>query len=494
MTTPCLLTIPLRDTYIPATEPVPPFKSNTVIISVENVVCDPEYISGGLLWETGSSPAYTNLWTPNQQNAWTQETVDGGNGWDTEGALFYVNTHGVRTFSNGKLFPDLCTKSLVPYSRSSNFPEAQIGDKLFIHALLNGMGQTNIFDTEPVIQFTNDTICGGNLIQTINTSLTDPATTGLTSIYGFNLSAFRVQAFFSRYVGTPPQPPPDFPCPSFPYPWCTMGYPPTPTPPTPPTPPCPTLPWITIQIFPLISGSYGQNFEGSVNCAQARPYVSFPDWDGSAVGDTSPLYYVGDDGTIFIPLPSITRKLPLKQKTSRRKKFCFYVWLPVQLYNLLPISGGLSALNTFLFTSNDLVTYSAPERDVYAPNTAVLGVKLRGTLLDSQDVPWTPESGEENPSAISFEIVDTASAGNTKASDLFYLKHTYQDTYTGQNRPFYCTESNSIPIFTKIINGVNCSTVICDPFATAPFSTSLLFAPKCGPGIWSNLKNYPIVT
>lgn len=426
----------LRDTYISATEPVYPFYTNFVIIDLVNAGSDGHVLNLGDAPTIGD--ANGTIWkTPDGQQPWTSTTP------------FYQNTHAVRVWSNtGFWYNDpshYATNPFVPHSRSRRVPEAQYGDALFMHALLNGMGYLD-YDgpglTVPA-QLPQDPGFPTDLLTQYNNlncfADSTPPRTGIPFVGGLNLTLFNITA--RRIV--PPTPPPCPPNPNVPckVPSCIANLAVTKIAPVRIS--TPITPALIITIWPLVSGTNSNNLP--------PPENQYPDWDG--------FYPLGDFtfGSVE-PLPTIQYEVNPKQK-------CFYVTLPVQLFTLTSVGT-----NTGLtFTSRDL----KPDAK---PNVEVLAVKLKGTFVDETGVASVTAA---NAAGIRFEIVSPSRSP-------FNLTLSYQENHAVRNRPIYCFEAidgyedEAVEPFIPIFDAN------CEPL---PFNPSLLFTPKCGPGIWTNLVN-----
>jgi hypothetical protein len=212
---------------------------------------------------------------------------------------------------------------------------------------------------------------------------------------------------------------------------------------------------LTITIWPLVSGTD----------ANTPVPPLFPDYTGKLDDLQNFTFPQQQDGVR--PLPTIEYKVNARQK-------CFYVVLPVQLFTLQSVGQN------FTFTQNDLL--NPPQGTPYNqqdPNMEVLAVKLKGTFVDetgTQNVPAALAAG------IQFKIVSPAK--NSPVS----LTLTYQENKARSNRPIYCFEGIDggyaedaldayIPIFDP------------DCAVDLPFNPSLLFTPRCSPGIYSNFVN-----
>jgi len=253
---------------------------------------------------------------------------------------------------------------------------------------------------------------------------------------------------------------------------------------------------LTINIRPLVpysdfwSGYLFPPQDWNTNYPQA--WGGYQDWNGlydlESVGGNNVVsaspYSAGQRISV---LPQITANISSKAK-------CFYVTLPLQLFTLADVNYSgpsvnaevptarfdISANSTFTYTLNDVnagapIYYDLSGSDASGnygniANTSVVAVQLKGVFLDAAGDP----SSAADADSIQFSIFSPTSP------QLFTLAHTYEAITGGNNRPIYCTETSSLPIST----------------APSPlevnYQTSLLFSPKCGPGIWSNLPSQSV--
>jgi hypothetical protein len=193
---------------------------------------------------------------------------------------------------------------------------------------------------------------------------------------------------------------------------------------------------LTIKIWPVISPL------GIVSGINATPIPR--DWDGQDATD----WYL--NGSIP-PLSAIEYQVNAKQ-------VCFYVVLPVQLYTLKPVGDG------FNFTTDDVQT---PYEE---PNMEVVAVKLKGSFVDEAGLTGVMA---QDACGVTFQIISPVRSP-------FNLTHTYQENIAIKNRPIYCMdvgdgESGIVQPFIPVVP------------PGLPFNSSLLFTPKCGVGIWTNL-------
>lgn len=470
---------PLRDTYISATEPVWPFHSNFVLINLltcAETTPAPNNIPGDVLNLQGKSTlGAANTYRGIQ--IWKSPSFGQEWNWNSK-QTFYQNTHGVRTWSNTGFWynpPHYCTDNatFVPHSRSRKCPEAQYGDALFLHALLNGMGYLEYqgstdYDTIVPAQLTSTTSGSVNNLRNQYkkfNDLADPASInpfalhGLPNVAGLNLTLFNIRAVKTAAPGA-----------AAPAPAATAGVGSCDIPPC--IPQCivssagraarfatrfgtPTQPALIITIWPLISGT-------SANTPQIN------DWDGVTEGEFANFVFANPDTAGIQPLPTIQYRVHPRQK-------CFYVTLPVQLYTLTSV--GPTAPN-ITFTKQDILYNTEPT--AAKPTIEVLAVKLKGTFTDI--------TGLHNVTAafaagIKFEIVSPSRTQRCPVQ----LTLSYQENTAKTNRPIYCFEGVEggypdeaivpiIPVFDS-----TCTSV--------PFNPSLLFTPKCAPGIWTNFND-----
>lgn len=496
--------IPLRDTYISATEPVNPYHGNYVVINLTSPYT--------LLLESG----VTNLWSQ-QSSIWSVSTIAnsvpgtsyaiGAPQWSDASRSFIVNTHTPRTWSNGSYWDSPNAYALgatfknVP--RSARYPEAQLGDSMFLHAIQNGMGNLPTGATVGPRYATSAYANSSGLTWTpnVNSPFGDPhwyASSGVTGGYafptfggtaqstvigtlapedvalnnyinfkgsgnpfginhvaGFNQTLFVVDAFVNSVT---------------PFKKCILN----------------SQSFLTINIRPLVP--FSDLFSGYLyppSNWNSYPKINggYPDWDG-----TYDIESVGGNNLFGITLPYSAKQnisvLPqITANISPRAK-CFYVTLPVQLYTLAQVNyngsvvAGVTGARTdisggqysFTFTLNDVNGgvpgyYPDVSDNVNLANMEVVAVQLKGVFKDVQDDPCSAVDAD----SIQFSIFSPTSPS------LFSLSHTYEELTGGKNRPIYCTETGSIPIRKE------------GSPLDLPYQTSLLFSPKCGPGIWSNL-------
>ena len=125
----------------------------------------------------------------------------------------------------------------------------------------------------------------------------------------------------------------------------------------------------------------------------------------------------------------------------------FDVVLPVQLYTLAPVGSG------FTFTLQD-VSNGSPA----SPSMEVVATRIRGYFWD--------DNGEVTEAlyatGIHFELQENTS--------VFQMSHSFQEKTGRKVRPLYCSE---VPMIAMT--------------STSDTTPSLLFSPRCGPGIWTNL-------
>lgn len=445
---------PLRDTYISATEPVAPFDGNYVIINLDNCNLDGHTLNLNL---------HADVESANDANGKYWNIVPETEHWR---GTYYQNTHCIRTWSNTSYFYtnkptdpsgncDVAVHSRRYKAHKYKTPEAQLGDAMFMHAVLNGMGSLSLdadnqvpwpLPLTPPNPASNLTeLVRSNYYPYLNSQIDASGNTpGLAFIGGLNLSLFNIVARKTSSTVVSAVAPAVEPT----IPYCifsksaviqrqlearrSLNY------------------ALTITIWPLISGAQSRN---------PLPAAAYKDWDGKA--DTYPFFIQDPSLNSVKPLPAIKAYVNGRQK-------CFYVWLPVQLYTLNHVGGTNPALT---FSKYD-ITQDASDNFV---NMESIALKLKGTFKD--------ETGANTVIArdakgIVFEIVSPNPSN-------FTLTHTYQENTASSNRPIYCFEKFDqyepsaqepyIPIFDSDVS----EDVPCNP--------SLLFTPTCGPGIWSNL-------
>lgn len=442
--------IPLRDTYISCTEPVNPYHSNYVVVKLTKPYCLNIPATKTNLWDI-QSPQWYNIGqvSPDSDNTYPPQ-------WSDISRQFLMPTHGVRTWSNGSYWwnPNYYNADyppiLTPVPRSSKYPEALPGDTLFLRSIINGMGRLDglyaQYSEYPITSTPlGDSYFYGNdnhsfpywsslpseytyLNQWVTANGVDGGS--IPRVAGLNLTLFVVEAVVNS-------PPPTFGPLSSTFMTLTIK---------------PLVPWVDM------SGCY-LNPPG--NYSTSPLYSEQADWDGlyEIVSSTGTPYFTNLYGDKIPILPAIQSEVSPKTK-------CFYVTLPVQLYTLTTVGGIQNDRSGFTFSLVDVSDGGPQYSDlsggyIYA-NMEVVATKLRGTFLDVNGDPCLAQDAD----SIQFEIVDPIK--------VFNLSHTYEENTGGKNRPVYCTESGAIPIRRPD----------CGPWK---YSTSLLFSPKCGPGIWSNL-------
>ena len=448
---------PLRDTYIPCTEPINPYHGNYVSINLTKpwILNLPKGLSN--IWDTQDTywAVNTQLTTGSAFNAVPQ--------WSDICRNFIMPTYCVRTWSNGSYWSHSDDGGFYPQPRTARYPEPQIGDRMFIRAMIAGMTMIDMVggprysvhaynSGSPYGDFYRDANNGffqelnlpsygvntpvPNEYKWINdqiTNLGNPnpfSNGGLARIGGFNLTLFVVEASVNQYT-SPIQ--------------CV-----------------PTSAYLTVRFKPLMP------FSDLSGCFLKPPsdytnYRNQQDWNGlylpettSGSDPTNPSTW-GRSSTVESLLPPIEANFPASQK-------CFHVMLPIQLFTAIP--GG--QFRTYLYFALNSFMSGSPEGPYLSEESIYMGldmvtvaVRLRGIFLDAEGEPCT--AGEAD--SIHFEIVQPTS--------LFTLSHTYENNRGNSNRPILCNESASIPILKST--------------SSPQISSSLLFAPKCGPGMWTNL-------
>lgn len=450
---------PLRDSYVSCTEPVNPYHGNYVSVNLTRP------------WALNIPPTFVNMWE--LQNAyWNVSGIlsvgtDFTNvpQWSDLSRNFIMPTHCVRYWSNGSSWwnPTYYDSSdLLPVARAARYPEAQIGDQMYLRATLLGQAYFESFDLaaqHSEYAYNDGTINGdfyklvpGGLTMTnplygansipfppeyyylnYNMNAFDSSGTGLARIGGFNLTCFVVEAVISNLPVN---------CRSY------------------------DNASLSVTIKPLVP------YADLSGCWLLPPtnydtgYPEQEDWDGlyiiETLNGTNPNTNWGYYRTKTSILPAITANFSPQAR-------CFYVTLPVQLY-----TARNSSFYDFTFTLSDFsngaplgpVIIYDPTPSFYGTNMVTVATKLRGVFLDANGDPTIASMAD----SIQFEIVDPRK--------VFNLSHTFEDKNGGlHNRPIFCTETGSIPVKKP---GVNFS-----------YSTSLLFSPRCGPGMWTNLPSPP---
>lgn len=446
--------IPLRETYIPCTEPINPYHGNYVSISLTKP------------WILNLPRDIMNLWQLQRPYWYVDTTLVEGSvfhtvpQWSDICRNFILPTYCVRTWCNTSYWwnPTYYDNRYTfpgysPLCRTAHYPEPQIGDLMYMHALLLSMSstayQTN--GNSDLLRYSeygyNDGTVYGDAyhnngqeysIPSYNTvpneyrsvndinnrALYNTFANGLGRIAGLNLTLFVVEAKITLHLD--------------------------------PTVCPPKANVMSVTIRPLVpfsdlSGCYLYRLDNY------DTYANEEDWDGKSLLETFNGANPNIPGTwaqtgiVESVLPQVTADFPLSQR-------CFYLMLPVQFYTATPCAPNYP----FTFSLSDFAQGS-----VYGPmsyttrvglNMITVAVRLRGVFLDVQGEPCTAGDAE----SLQFEVIDP--------ENTFTLSHTFQTNHGGANRPIMCTETGSIPI-------IRPPTV----------STSILLAPRCGPGMWTNL-------
>lgn len=452
---------PLRDSYVSCTEPVNPYHGNYVSINLTKP------------WALNIPPTSDNLW--DMQNAYWDVTgvlslgTDFTNvpQWSDPSRNFLMPTHCVRYWSNGSYWwnPQYYEETgvLEPVARAARYPEAQIGDLMYLRATL--LGQAYFESSELAAQHSvydyNDGVVNADFYKkqsgglswtnplygsgipfppeyyylNYNMNVMDSSGSGLSRIGGFNLTCFVVDAVLSNAPVN---------CRSF------------------------DNASLSITIKPLVPYS---DLSGCWLLPPTNYTTGYPneeDWDGLYIIETMN----GTDPNVSTNWGFYANKIPILPAITANfsaQAKCFYVTLPVQLYtargssfqdftfSLVDVSGGAPI--------GPVIVYD-PYPSYYGTNMVTVATKLKGVFLDVNGEPTTVG----NADSIQFEIVDP--------KKVFHLNHTFEDAKGGlSNRPIFCTETGSIPIK--------------KPGVSFHYSTSLLFSPRCGPGIWTNLPAPP---
>lgn len=340
---------PLRDNYVSCTEPVNPYHGNYVVVSLTKPYCLnlPSNVSS--LWGIQSIGWDSiGLYSPGSLSAYPPQ-------WKDLSRNFIMPTHCVRTWSNGSYWwnPSYYYDNyyaLQPTSRAVQYPEPQIGDLMYMHAIMLGMAvyqmssdvsglkysysQYNYtyptgdsYNREEGVEFSRplyDIEPSSYLF--INDYLTSSFQTSLSKIAGMNLTSY-VVSFHHPQPST-----------------CTVG------------PPCLTG-FLDILIKPLVP------YSDLSGCWLNPPanYISYmgQDWDGLYVLESKygTQYHSGSSGEQLPVLPA------LKKSVSASTK-CFDVVLPVQLYTLYPVNSSFTY--SLHDVSNGAPSYNAPFSFTYA--------------------------------------------------------------------------------------------------------------------------------
>ena len=419
---------PLRDNYVSCTEPVNPYHGNYVVVSLTKPYCLNLPLNVSNLWGTQSS-GWQNIgyYSPGSLSPYSPH-------WQDMSRNFIMPTHCVRTWSNGGYWwnPNYYLTNylpLRPLARSSNYAEPQVGGLMYMYAYLLGLGyRDNMPYSYSTLDYTSSTgDCYermGNeythpnyLIQPaqylfLNNDFVSSPESTLMQIAGLNLTSY-VVSFQYQQPDTSPF--------AVLAPACFGNY-------------------LNIIIKPLVP------YVDLSGCWLNPPanYMSYmhQDWDGHYILESKygTQYQTGQVGEQIPVLPAITLGVG---KSSQ----CFDVVLPVQLYTLAPVGSG------FTFTLQD-VSNGSPA----SPSMEVVATRIRGYFWDENGV----STNALNATQVHFELVEPLS--------VFHMAHTFEENLGNTNRPFYCTETNSLPIVPPLSS-----------------STSLLFSPRCGPGMWTNL-------
>ena len=451
--------LPLRDTYIPCSEPINPYHGNYVSVNLSKPWILNLPVQADNLWDTQEHYWYVHSLLTNNSSFTSVPQ------WSDICRNFIMPTYCVRTWGNGSYwwnpnhYYDFSTRQLTPLSRSAKYPEAQIGDQMFLRATLLSLPSFYYTDNggNILLQYSEYPYDGGNMYgdfynngereytipsygtdtpipheyktvnNIMNSNLYTPFAQGMGRIGGFNLTLFVVEARVNTQ--------------------------------TTPSLCVPASAFMTVSFKPLVPYS-------DLSGCWLRPptnyssYTNKEDWDGTYLPETSaganpnnPATWA-ESGVVESVLPTIEANFPSSQK-------CFHVVLPVQLYTAIPCSSAYP----FTFSLGDFQNGSVVGPLSYITqiglNMVTVAVKLRGVFLDIEGEPCTAGQAE----SIQFEVVDP--------EEVVSLSHTYQNTMGVLNRPIMCTETGSLPILKSNV--------------TLPVTTSLLFAPKCGPGMWTNL-------
>ena len=443
--------LPLRDTYVSCSEPINPYHGNYVSVSLSKP------------WILNLPFVYNNLWDI-QDPSWNvsgqlnaSSTFVNFPQWSDICRNFIMPTYCVRTWGNGSYwwnpnhYYDFSTRQLIPLSRSATYPEAQMGDLMFMKALLMGMssfpmpsapsyseyGYNDGTENGDFYKFSSGSeftipLYGNNsgvpfeYLYVNNTfyNATNPLfQAGLGSVAGLNLTMFVIEPVVNLAIT----------------PFITPSY-------------------MSIYIRPLVpfSDLSGCFLKTPVNYSS---YTEQYDWDGKFLLETTngnnpndPNTW-GGSGIVESILPAI--------KADFAASTCsFTVVLPVQLYTAIPCAP----YGTLTFSLGD-VSGGSPKgtpQDIsgafFGNNMVTVAVRVRGTFVDTNGCTATASTAE----GIQFEVISP--------KNMFNISHSYHEKTCNNNRPIFCSESIPIPRSNPL-----------------PYSSSILFSPKCGPGMWTNL-------
>jgi hypothetical protein len=178
--------IPLRDTYISATEPVYPYLSNFALINFSAPYC---------LNKDSAIAKYNTLanYTP---TSWG------------DGSGYVVNTHCVRTWSNCSVWPDpsgayavdISSSVIRPYGRTRRTREAQLGDSMYKRAILNGMGDGSGWGAVPTAANLKAHTPYSPLNYDVSSNLNANGGSYARYVAGFNMSLYVVDAVSMKNV------------------------------------------------------------------------------------------------------------------------------------------------------------------------------------------------------------------------------------------------------------------------------------------------------
>lgn len=403
----------LRDNYVSCTEPVDPYHGNYVIISLSKPYCLHLPLKANHLTLTAGWESI-GLYSSGSLSVYPAH-------WDDPSRNFIMPTHCVRTWSNASYWGN--RHSLTPVARAAHYPEPQIGGTMYMYAYLLGMaiGQTlptsysqldYTYATGDSYRAVSEQTRPCYAIQPseyvfLNNDFVTYTNTPLVRIGGLNLTSYVVSFVYQKTIRM------DAPCSSY----------------------------LQVIIKPLVP------YVDLSGCWLNPPanYLSYryQDWDGyyELESKYGTAYTNGSAGEQLPLLPAIAKSI----NTDTR---CFEVVLPVQLFTLSSVDSA------FTFTLQDISHGTPPS----GPNMEVVATRVRGTFWDSSASP----TNAMNATQVHFEILEPTS--------VFHLSHAFADNLGNVNRPFYCTESDSLPT---------------DPPTSA--ITCLLLSPRCGPGVWTNM-------
>lgn len=418
---------PLRDNYVSCTEPTNPYHGNYVLISMTKPYCLNLPYNINYLWQA-QTPGWKNVGAQSPGSFSYQPAS-----WADMSRNFIMPTHCVRTWSNGSYWwnPDFYSRpphdTLSPLSRFSNYPEPQIASTMYMQAHLSCLGYQLYL---PYRYSENDSnVPEGDSYHVGFTESSRPYWNHPPNEYKYLNPSFQTSPFYDVCGNA--------------------GF---------------NLTSYAVEIHPtyLVRPALVPGIDCPYSSFQVllKPIVPYVDlsgcWLNPPTNYNNYKTYQDWDGRFSLETKYGNQQLsvlPAIRLDVRPACTSFTVVVPVQLYTMQPVGPN------FTFTLQD-VSSGAP---AYGPNMEVVATTLRGTFWDANGEQTTGE----NAVSVHFEILSP--------SKLFNLSHTFIDNDGNRNRPFYCTETNSIPVIQPM----------------QQFTSTLLLSPKCGPGMWTNLPTAP---